>query len=137
MRGAFVFLIILLLSVAYGTYSISDSFAETWVASLSVIVIALECDAEGCFADVLYDISGSYSFDINSNNSIKGSGTAQVTLTSNPAREDQYCYGSQIFSVSFPVSGNYIPSSQSVSITISNPNPSTLAFTQHCDYIHT
>ena len=137
MRGAFVFLIILLLSVAYGTYSISDSFAETWGASLSGNGNALECDAEGCFADVLYDISGSYSFDINSNNSIQGSGTAQVTLTSNPAREDQYCYGSQIFSVSFPVSGNYIPSSQSVSITISNPNPSTLAFTQHCDYIHT
>jgi len=113
-----------------GLGGLDPAFATSWGVSLGGNGNAQECDAEGCYADVLYDISGSYSFDINSNNGIQGTGNAQVTLTS----QDYYCTGSQTYSVSFLVSGNYLASSDTVQLIISNPTPSPLVFVQHCDY---
>jgi len=126
---------------------LDPAFATPWGASLSGNGSVEECyvgtgeyGISYCKTIVLYDISGSYSFDINNDNSIQGSGTAQVTLEG----RKQSCPGTQTYPVSFSVSGNYSPNvntiygdgrnPHSVSITISNPNPSTLSLTQHCDY---
>ena len=112
------------------SFGFGGIIVEPWGVSLSGNGFAQVCDSEGCYVNVDYDVSGSYSFDIQDNNNVQGSGTAQITLTS----VDEFCSGTQSYSVSFPVTGNYIPSGNLVELTIQNGNPSTFEFTQHCDY---
>jgi len=80
--------------------------------------------------NVQYDISGSYSFDINADHSIQGSGTAQVSLLS----INEFCTGDESVTVSYSVSGSYDAALDSVLIIFSNSNPLSLAFPQHCDW---
>jgi len=120
-----VILSILILGVA----GFNPAFATPWGVSLSGNGFA-DSYTEAEEYNVEYNISGSYSFDINDNYSIQGSGTAQVSLHS----INLYCTGDESVTVSYSVSGTYDAATDSVHLIISNSNPSSLAFTQHCDY---
>ena len=112
-----------------GLIGFNLAFATPWGVSLSGNGAA-NSYTEFEKYNVEYNISGSYSFDINVDHSVQGSGTTQVSLHS----IDQYCTGDSSVTVSYSVTGTYDAEADVVYLTISNSNPSSLAFTQHCDY---
>ena len=108
-----------------GLSGLNPAFAQSWGVSLSGNGWA-DSYTEFEEYNVEYNISGSYSFDINDDHSVQGSGTAQVSLHS----IDQYCIGDNSVTVSYSVTGTYDAGADIVYLTISNSNPSSLAFTQ-------
>jgi len=112
-----------------GLSGLDPAFATPWGVSLNGNG-GIDRDTEEEEYNVQYNISDSYSFDINADHSIQGSGTAQVSLHS----INEYCTGDESVTVSYSVSGSYDAASNSVHLIISNSNPSSLAFAQHCDY---